>query len=109
MRVTPNGYPVTKLGLAFDTGYGENKKVNFIDITIFGKTAEFIAINAEKGMRIAVDGRFQISEYKNKNDVIVKKPEIIADVVQLLEKRKDKPMEKVSYYEEDFGDDDIPF
>ncbi|MGE4158482.1 MAG: single-stranded DNA-binding protein [Planctomycetota bacterium] len=68
LRSTPSGTPVCECRLAFDNGWGENKKSCFIDVTVWGKQAEFVAKYFTKGAGILIDGRLEMDTWKDKTD-----------------------------------------
>lgn len=64
---TTNGTACTKISLAVDRGFGEDKKTDFIPVVFFGKTAESIAKYVGKGQQILASGRLQTGSYEDKN------------------------------------------
>ena len=40
IRATSNGTTIARNSIAVDSGYGDNKRTDFINLTAFGKTAE---------------------------------------------------------------------
>jgi single-strand DNA-binding protein len=93
-QVTQNGKPVTKFSLAVDQGKDQTMWLN---VTTWEKLAETVEKYARKGMQVFVQGKLQLRPYQDKQKVERVSVEIIATVVQLLEKRKAEP-----------GDDDLP-
>lgn len=66
LRYTPNGQPVTKIGIAtnrsFKDEHGDWKdRPTFHRVTIWGKLAEYVAKIITKGMRVYIDGRLNYS------------------------------------------------
>jgi single-strand DNA-binding protein len=57
---------LTKFGLAVNNGFGENKKTVFVDITTWGKTAEFVSTYFTKGKEILVEGRLELDNWTSK-------------------------------------------
>ena len=53
--------------IASDSGWGDNKKTCFIDVTVWGKQAEFVAQNFSKGDGIFIEGRLDFDRWKDKN------------------------------------------
>ncbi len=84
---------VGKVTMAIDSGLGDKKKTNYVPIVCFGKTAEFIERNLQKGKLFAVEGEYTTGSYNNKNGEKVYTTEIKADKVQVLEwgDKKDTP------------------
>lgn len=64
----------------------EERKTDFFNCVIFGKTAEFVGNYFAKGQRILLEGSVQFSDYTDKNgqkrrstEVIVSQVEFVAD------------------------------
>ena len=57
LKYTNRDMPVCSFTIAVDSGYGENKKADFLTCVAWNKTAEFISKFFEKGSMIAVVGR----------------------------------------------------
>jgi single-strand DNA-binding protein len=87
------GKPVTKFSHAVDQG--KNEKPLWLNVTCWDKLAETVEKYAKKGMQVFVQGRLKISLYTDKQSVERQSVEIIATVVQLLEKitTTDEPAE----------------
>ena len=85
--------PYAKFSLAVDQGKSE--KPLWLNITCWDKLAETVEKYAKKGMQVFVQGKLQIRPYKDRHDVERLSVEIIATVVQLLEKitTTDEPTE----------------
>lgn len=56
LRTIRTGTSVVQVNLATETGYGEHKKTNFINLTFWGKKAEALAKYCVKGEYIWVQG-----------------------------------------------------
>ena len=61
---TQSGTEYAKCGIAVNNGFGENKKVCFIDFTCWGKTAKFLAKHFAKGKSIIVEGELQLDTWE---------------------------------------------
>lgn len=62
LRTTPTGVSVVRFQVACDRNYqksGEERKADFIDVTAWRQTAEFISRYFRKGSMIAVEGLFK--------------------------------------------------
>ena len=87
MNITPNNAkPVTKFSLAVDQG--KEQQAMWLNVTCWDKLAETVNQYAVKGMLVYVQGKLQLREYKGRNDTKQVAVEIIATLVQLLEKRQ---------------------
>ena len=84
---------------------------DFINVTCWNKTAEFVANHLGKGKLVAVQGSIRTGNYINKENVKVYTTEILANNIEILE-WADK-QEKIEYetpegfHDTDMGD--IPF
>lgn len=67
LKYTTSNKAVTSFSVAVDTGYGENKKTDFIKIQAWNKSAENICNYLDKGNQIAIDGSIRTSTYEDKN------------------------------------------
>lgn len=87
-----SGVPVCKFGLAVNHRYGsgENKQeeVCFVDVTVFGKTAEFTAQHFVKGKAAIVTGRLAFEQWE-KDGQKRSKHAVIAEKVGFGEGKKD--------------------
>lgn len=71
VRYTPKGTAVTDIGLACNRSYtldsGERREdVTFIDVTLWGKSAELVAQYMKKGRPIYIEGRLQMDSWDDK-------------------------------------------
>jgi len=66
-KVISTGTPLTEFRMAFDNGWGDNKKTCFVGVTVWGKQAEFVALHFKKGDGILVDGRLDFDQWEDKN------------------------------------------
>jgi len=67
LRSIPSGTPICEFGIAVDSGFGDNKRTCFIDVTVWGKQAEFVHKYFKKGSGIHVDGRLDLDTWDDKN------------------------------------------
>ena len=58
-----SGKARTRLVIATNYGHGENQKVDFIDVTVFGTTAENAAKYLKKGAAVLVEGHLAQNVY----------------------------------------------
>lgn len=127
LRFIPStGLAVAKFNLAVDRGlYGEKKQeaeakglptADFINITVFGKSAENCANYLNKGNKCAIQGRISTGSYTTQTGEKRYTFEVIADRVEFLEsKGQAKPQENLDFPDDDedlfvpVDDEDIPF
>ena len=107
---------VAKFTVAIDDGYGENKRTNFIPVTVFGKTAENCERFLKKGRLVAVEGKIQTGSYDKQDGSKVYTTDVIANRIEFLE-WGDKPQQSGQAQQQmsvpegfsALGDEDIPF
>ncbi len=66
LRTTPSGVSVVRIQVAVDRRFqrqGDERKADFIDVTAWRQTAEFISRYFHKGDMIAVEGSIQTDSY----------------------------------------------
>src|SRR6266511_3722920 len=71
LRYTPKGTAVAKVGLAVNrvwtTETGEKKEeVTFVDVDVFGRTAENVGQYMRKGSPILIEGRLRLDQWDDK-------------------------------------------
>lgn len=57
MRYTAGGDALTTFSVAVDDGYGDNKRVEWYNVTCWRKTAEIAVANLTKGREVMIVGR----------------------------------------------------
>jgi single-strand DNA-binding protein len=93
LRYTPGGTAVAKFGLATNRTYkdnvtGENKQeVMFIDITVFGRSAEIANQYLGKGRRVLIEGRIVLDTWVDSNGQKRSKHSIVAERVQFMDSK----------------------
>ncbi|MGI6751748.1 MAG: single-stranded DNA-binding protein [Anaerovoracaceae bacterium] len=119
--VPQNELAVTNFTLAVDRPMAKEKTADFIRIVSFGKTAELCERYLAKGRLVAVQGRIQTGQYKDKNGETRYTTDVVADRVQFLEwGDKNERSEKIDGGDfnqpslapggfTELDDDDIPF
>lgn len=87
LTVTPNGKPVSKFSLAVDQG--KDQKPMWLNVTAWEKLAEIVEKYTCKGMQVFVQGKLVMRPYKDKSGVDRQSIDIVANVVQMLDKKPD--------------------
>jgi len=113
LNQTGNGKVVANINIAFDTGFGENKKSGFSEVTAWGKTAEFLKSYFSKGKEVLIEGNLCFDQWE-KDGQKRSKLFITAERVGFVGSKSDQaetPAEKPENTEAnyDLGDEDIPF
>lgn len=84
VRYTQTGKAVASFSIAVNTGYGDNKRVDFVPIVVWDKLAEICGNNLNKGRNVLIEGRLQISEYE-KDGQKRRTTEVVASNVEFLD------------------------
>ncbi|HEY4415289.1 MAG TPA: single-stranded DNA-binding protein [Verrucomicrobiae bacterium] len=90
LRYTPKGTAIAKIGLAVNRVWtneaGEKKEeVTFVDVDVFGRTAENVGQYMRKGRPIMIEGRLKLDQWDDKQSGQKRsKLGVIAETVQFL-------------------------
>ena len=87
IRYTQTGKAVASFSIAIDSGYGENKKADFINIVAWDKLAEVCGNNIAKGRKIMVEGRLSIRDY-DQDGQKRRAAEIVAQNIEFLDSKQ---------------------
>jgi len=94
VKYTPKGTAITDIGLAvnrtYSTDSGEKREeVTFIDITLWGRTAEIVGEYCKKGRPLLVEGRLQLDTWDDKQTGQKRsKLKVVGENIQLLGSRE---------------------
>ena len=113
------GTPVANFAIAVDrefTGKDGKKEVDFIDIQVWGKSAENCSNYISKGSLVGVQGSIRIDTYQNKEGENRKITRVNANRVQFLDTKRSEQGSKdnanaLEYagFQQIDDNDDIPF
>jgi single-strand DNA-binding protein len=127
VRYTPKGTPLAELGLAINRVYTDEQgvkkeDVTFVDVTLWGRTAEVAQQYLHKGSPVFVEGRLQLDNWEDKQTGQKRsKLRIVGESMQLLGDRRESsapprppqrtsaPLRPAGVRETDLEDDSIPF
>lgn len=130
LKHTQNNIPVVSFTLAVDRGFGKNaenqQSTDFINIVAWRSTAEFVSKYFRKGQLVAVSGRIQVRNWKDRDDNNRVSVEVVADECFFAEPKRSSYESSIpaqgegndnttlaaanSEFEELIGDDDeLPF
>lgn len=88
LRYTPQGTSVCSFGLAVNEkrkkGEEWEDKVNFIDITVFGKQADACGQYLAKGSQVLIDGKFEQQRWTTDDGQKRSKIKVIAHQVKFF-------------------------
>lgn len=94
LRYIPSGTAVANTAIATNRKYktksGESaEEVCFVDITIFGRTAEIANQYLKRGSKILIEGRLKFDQWNNQNGEKRSKHSIQVETMQMLDSRGD--------------------
>jgi len=94
IRYTPSGSAIGKVGIAtnrrFKAANGEQKEeVMFIDLTLFGRTAEIANQYLGKGRQVLVEGRLVLEQWTAQDGTKRSKHSVTVENLQMLGSRSD--------------------
>lgn len=112
VRYTPSGTAVADLGLAVNESYkdkaGEkHESTVFVDVVVWGRTAEVIAEYFQKGSPIFIEGRLQFDEWENQQGEKRTKLRVRADKFEFIGKGE-KKTESTPHNAQTGSDKDVP-
>lgn len=94
IKYTPKGTAVTDLGLAVNRTYttdgGEKREdTTFVDVTLWGRTAEIAGEYVKKGRPVMIEGRLQLESWEDKQSGQKRsKLKVVGENLQLLGSRE---------------------
>jgi len=94
VRFTPKGTPVAELGLAINRVYTtetqeRREEVTFVDVTLWGRTAELAGQYLAKGRSVYIEGRLQLEQWEDKTTNQTRsKLKVVGDQMQFLGQRE---------------------
>lgn len=115
IRATSNGTTIARNSIAVDSGYGDNKRTDFINLTAFGKTAETLEKHGFKGQKMLIEGRIQTGSYEkdgvkhSTTDIIVDRSEFMSFKDNNTSEEKTGSKEAISGFEALDDSENIPF
>ena len=120
LRRTGNGVAVVSFTIACDrdfSGKSSEKETDFIEVTAWRNTAEFVSKYFTKGRMAVVSGRLQIRKWKDKDGNDRKTAEVVADNVYFGDSKSSSNVQDFvpsteplqDYAVVDGDDDSLPF
>ncbi len=122
LRATSTGKSICEFRLATNrpTNKDGERVADFINCRVWNKLAENLVKYQAKGSMIAVSGRLQIENYKDKKGIDRKNTYILVEDLEYLERKKDENKQEKNEFENfksttdvqqqfDYEDEDLPF
>ena len=107
LRQTSGGNAVGSNSLAVKSGYGDREKTEWINFTVWGKTAEALERYTSKGDMVYISGEFVTEKWEDKSGNQRESFKINVNKLQFL-KTKSKE-DGGGQKKNDYDDSDIPF
>jgi single-strand DNA-binding protein len=96
VKYTPGGQAVSEIGMAvsrtwFDKNTNQRKEdVTFVDVTLWGRTAEIAGEYLSKGRPVLIEGRLQLDQWDDKETGQKRnKLRVVGESMQMLGSRQD--------------------
>lgn len=126
VRKTPQDKSVVTFTLAVNRKFSKSDEADFIRVTAWEQSADFIGQYVLKGDRLAIVGRIQTGSHQDKDGKTVYTTEVVTHDVTTLETKKDREVSQGATYQnkpqrdaqvnQEFGgptlditSDDLPF
>lgn len=107
------GTTIAKTNIAVDSGFGDNKRTDFIPITVFGKQADFCTQYVAKGDLVEIRGHIVTGSYQKNDGTTVHTTDVNVDDIKKLQGKKVEKTEEIqaTMPEVSFTEinEDIPF
>jgi len=103
LKYTPSGTAIAKFGIATNRTYkdamtGENKQETmFIDITVFGRSAEVANQYLKKGRRVLIEGRLVLDQWVDSTGQKRSRHSIVAEKVQFMDTKSESENSGYNY------------
>ena len=89
---TPSGLQIAKFSIAtsesFKKGEEWEEKTEWHNITMFGKSAEYVADKIKKGYQVYVEGKISTSSWEDESGCKKYRTDIIASICRILNKNE---------------------
>ena len=103
LKYTQGGTAIAKFGLATNRTYkdsmsGQNKQeVMFIDITVFGRSAEVANQYLRKGKKVLIEGRLVFEQWVDASGNKRSKHSVVAEKVQFMDSKNENSGQEYSH------------
>lgn len=112
LRYTGNNKAVASYTIAINNRYGQQQETDYINITTWGNSAEFVKKYFKKGQPIAITGRLKNRNYEDNNGVKHYSMEVVTENIEFVGSKKEE--DKIESREEfvpnfNIEDEELPF
>ena len=94
LRYTKSNIAVANYTIAVNDGYGEKQQTQFINISTWGKSGEFVSKYFKKGQAIAIVGRLNNNNYEDKNGNKRYSIEVVTEDIEFIGNKKDEKVQQ---------------
>ena len=94
LRYTKNNIAVANYTIAINDGYGEKQQTQYINISTWGKSGEFVSKYFKKGQAIAIVGRLNNNNYEDKNGNKRYSIEVVTEDIEFIGNKKDEKVQQ---------------
>ena len=122
LTYVPSGTAVAKTSIAYSDGFGENKKTHFIDVVVWGKTAEAFNNYCKKGSKVLLVGVVQLEQWTAQDGSSRSRHSLRVEEMKMLDskpsgvqsqqsqaKQYQKPEVNIPELDVDMDDSTVPF
>ena len=88
LRHTGNGNAVANFSVAVQTGFGDKKKTDWVNVVAWNSLAELAQKTFKKGSAIAITGRLATRKFKNSAGAEVSVTEVVANSIGFPEEKE---------------------
>lgn len=113
LRYTGNNKAVASYTIAINNRYGQQQETDYINITTWGNSAEFVKKYFKKGQPIAITGRLKNKNYES-NGVKQYSMQVVTEDIEFVGTKKEEikiepKQEFIPNFENFSYDDEMPF
>lgn len=119
LKTTASNVSVVSFSLAVERNFADKqsgqRQTDFIDVTAWRSTADFVARYFRKGQLVAIQGSLQVRSYEDRDGNKRRAYEVVADNVYFAESKRDAD-QPAKGYEPPYAatvpplnDDDLPY
>ena len=91
-KMLESGTVISKFSLAVNRRFvkqGEERQADFINITAWGKTAEFVQKYFNKGLQVAIIGRIETRSWQDDQEITRYATDVVAEEVHFADSKRD--------------------
>tara|TARA_R110002126_G_scaffold71016_5_gene178332 strand:- start:948 stop:1337 length:390 start_codon:yes stop_codon:yes gene_type:complete len=102
---TQSGSSIVSFSIPVSSGFGANKKTNWVKCKMFGKRGESVLAMLNKGVKVCVTGQLDIESW-NKAGVKQTQVVILVNDIDIMTSKNDNQSQPVTKENEIFKDED---